>query len=67
MKSQLKTPDYFYLHAIFKCGLSFYMWAQCLPSRTISIPVGMFSIPAGAMCITAIMICNQIPVGDTCL
>ena len=63
-------------HAIFNLHHEFLyggMFCILMGMISIGLPVGMFSIPAGAMCMYAGMIYiplgmigNQIPKGDTC-
>ena len=68
-------PDFFYLHAVFNMHFKFLHGSTiCIVTCMISIPLGMFTILAGAMCIPACTICivagtisNRIPMGDTCL
>ena len=72
MKINFVVPDFFSLHAVFNLHLEFLQGSTiCILVGMISIP-GMFSIPAGVMCILAGTACipmgtigNQIPVGDT--
>ena len=74
IKHQFIIPD-FLLYAIFNLQCKFlYAGTICIPMGKISIPLEMFSVPAGAKCTLTGTICipagtigNQIPMGDMCL